>query len=209
MTQTQPGSPWAPGLPPRQLEIPWPTVGDVPPPGSMAPSASTINARVAKDDRLERRSAMSNSLSPESDVAVTFGSSPPKRPLPPAARDAGPRRPSVSVPRMTTSPPGPGSQKQGTPGVNTTTPRSNEWPVARIRDLLIAYAKDVRKDHSRLIAYVVDTTERWRPPHNQYRSSIDYFADVKPTLAPREAKRDTVKIKLKVSLLLFTGRVRC
>ena len=130
--------------------------------------------------QLSKRASTATSREDDARLSSSLGQQPPPSALQatPSPARVGSQRPKVQLPK---------------------TPQSSEWPVNKIVEFLTAYAKDVRRDHSRLVAYVIDNSERWRPPGQQYRSSVDVFADVKPATALKEAKKDTIKIKLKVS----------
>lgn len=83
---------------------------------------------------------------------------------------------------------------------DTQTAKAGEWTVERIEKCLQNFAKDVAKDHGKLLNYIlISTFERKTAPRPQHLSSVDYFAGPARVPASPVPSPDTMRFKIKVS----------
>ncbi|KAF7560913.1 hypothetical protein G7046_g3244 [Stylonectria norvegica] len=76
---------------------------------------------------------------------------------------------------------------------NTTTPIKANWDVPMIVQSLVQLRRDVEDGHSRLAAYIIDSTDT---PERRVRSGADLFANINSKPVAQE-KNLTVRIKFK------------
>lgn len=79
------------------------------------------------------------------------------------------------------------------------TPRKKDWPDGKIESSLFDLAKELDRNHAKLVHYNLKTFTRQKPPERRHLSATADLADVKSPVLPGDSKqKDTMKVQLKL-----------
>lgn len=131
-----------------------------------------------------------------------------------ASADVSPR-PSPSTTKMpfriAATPPGPAAptatsgshqthqiSKPNTPA-SAQTPSKKDWPDGKIESALFDLAKELDRNHAKLVHFNLKTASRQKPPERRHLSATADLADLKsPVLLGDSKQKDTMKVQLKL-----------
>lgn len=111
---------------------------------------------------------------------------------------ATPPRPAANTAATTTSS-GPHQVSKPNTPATAQTPRKKDWPDGKIESSLFDLAKELDRNHAKLVHYSLKTATRQKPPERRHLSATADLADLKlPVLAGDSKQKDTMKVQLKL-----------